>query len=125
MHMTRIALVDDNSQVRSALKRCLGLNKEWTICWETDNGSSAIDMARRVEPDIMLLDYAMPMMNGIEAAREISAVAPHCAILLFTMFATPQLTELAKAAGVRAVFSKDVNGISELVGAIEAVAAEN
>ena len=121
--MTKIALVDDNTQVRRALRRCLGLNKDWTICWEADNGSSAIDMARSSEPDVMLLDYAMPQMNGIEAAREISAVVPKCAILLFTMFATPQLAELAKAAGVRAVFSKDVNGISELVQAIETVVA--
>ncbi len=121
--MIRIAIVDDNAQVRAALRRCLGLNKDWVVSWEAENGRTAIENARGAKPDVLLLDYGMPEMNGVEAARQISNIAPKCAILLFTMFATPQLADLARAAGVRAVFSKDVNGVSELVEAITAIAA--
>lgn len=119
--MIRIAIVDDNAQVRAALRRCLGLNKQWTVSWEAENGRIAIERTRGSRPDVLLLDYGMPEMNGIEAARQISNIAPECAILLFTMFATPQLADLAKSAGVRAVFSKDVNGVSELMEAITSI----
>ena len=119
--MTRILIVDDNAQVRNALRMCLTMNKDWIVCGEADNGRAAIDMVRRVKPDVLLLDYAMPEMSGLEAARELSPLVPECAILMYTMFATPQLSELARAAGVRAVLSKDVNGISSVMGAIEAL----
>jgi len=76
-----------------------------------------------VKPDFLLLDYSMPEMNGLEAARMLSALVPECAILMFAAFATPHLTELAKAAGVRAVLSKDVNGIRSVIEAIEVIAS--
>ncbi|MGA2648148.1 MAG: response regulator transcription factor [Candidatus Sulfotelmatobacter sp.] len=95
------------------------------VCGEAENGSAAIEFVRRVKPDVVLLDYAMPAMNGLEAARALSVIAPECTILMYTMFATPELSELAAAAGVRAVLSKDVNGIGAVMDAIEAVASGN
>jgi DNA-binding NarL/FixJ family response regulator len=100
---------------------CLTMNKDWIVCGEADNGRAAINMVRRVKPDVLLLDYSMPEMNGLEAARELSPLVPECDILMYTMFATPQLSELARAAGVREVLSKDVNGIRAVMGAIEAL----
>jgi DNA-binding NarL/FixJ family response regulator len=93
------------------------------VCGEAESGRDAIELAARLKPDVLLLDYAMPEMNGLEAARILSVLIPECAILMFTTFATPQLTKLARAAGVRAVLSKDVNGISSVVEAIEAIAS--
>ena len=121
--MTRILIVDDSSQVRMALRMCLTMNRDWIVCGEAENGRNAIELASRVKPDILLLDYSMPVMNGLEAARTISALIPKCAILMFTTFVTPQLIELARTAGVRAVLSKDVNGISSVIDAIEAIAS--
>jgi two-component system, NarL family, nitrate/nitrite response regulator NarL len=121
--MTRILIVDDSAQVRMALRMCLRMNKDWIVCGEADNGRDAIELACRVKPDVLLLDYSMPVMNGLEAARIISALIPECAVLMFTTFATPQLIELARTAGVRAVLSKDVNGISSVIDAIEAIAS--
>jgi DNA-binding NarL/FixJ family response regulator len=121
--MTRILIVDDSVQVRTALRICLRMNKDWIVCGEAANGRDAIDLAARMRPDVLLLDYAMPEMNGLEAARTLSVLVPECAILMFTLFATPQLSELARAAGVRAVLSKDVNGISTVIEAIEAIAS--
>jgi DNA-binding NarL/FixJ family response regulator len=101
------------------------MKEDWVVCGEAENGDAAIELVRTVKPDVVLLDYAMPVMNGLEAARVLSSIAPECAILMYTMFATPQLSELATAAGVRAVLSKDVNGIGAVMEAIEAVVSGN
>lgn len=121
--MTRILIVDDNAGVRAALRVCFKMKEDWVVCGEAENGNAAIELVRAVKPDVVLLDYAMPVMNGLEAARVLSGLAPECAILMYTMFATPQLSELAIAAGVRSVLSKDVNGIGAVMEAIEAVAS--
>jgi DNA-binding NarL/FixJ family response regulator len=123
--MTRILIVDDNAKVRAALRLCLRMKEDWVVCGEAENGDAAIELVRTVKPDVVLLDYAMPVMNGLEAARTLSVLAPECAILMYTMFATPQLSALASAAGVRTVLSKDVNGIGAVMEAIEAVASGN
>src|SRR5260370_23116593 len=121
--MTKILIVDDSAQVRMARRMCLRMNKDWIVCGEAENGRAAVELAARVKPDFLLLDYSMPEMNGLESARMLSALVPECAILMFAGFATPQLTELAKAAGVRAVLSKDVNGIRSVIEAIEVIAS--
>jgi DNA-binding NarL/FixJ family response regulator len=123
--MTRILIVDDNARVRAALRVSLKMKEDWVVCGEAEDGDAAIELVRTVKPDVVLLDYAMPVMNGLEAARVMSRFAPDCAILMYTMFATPQLSELAFSAGVRAVLSKDVNGMGAVMEAIEAVASGN
>ena len=122
--MTRILIVDDNPQVRTALRTCLQMHRSWNVCSEAENGRDAVELARRLKPDIVLLDYAMPNMNGLEAARLISASMPHCGLILFTMFASTQLSTLAQAAGVRTVISKDVGGVDAIIQAIEQISRE-
>jgi DNA-binding NarL/FixJ family response regulator len=117
--MTKILIAEDNAQVRSALRICLEMKPSWQVCAEAGNGEDAVVMAGQLRPDVILLDYAMPGMNGVEAARLISRAMPDCILILFTMFASNQLTNLAKAAGVAEVISKDVGGIRALVEAIE------
>jgi DNA-binding NarL/FixJ family response regulator len=122
--MTRILIVDDNAQVRNALRMCLQMNQAYEVCGEAENGHDAVELTRRLKPDVVLLDYAMPIMNGLEAARLISASTPQCGLILFTMFASKQLSTLAQAAGVRGVVSKDVGGVDALVQAIETITSE-
>ena len=117
--MTRILIADDNAQVRAALRICLELNKGWQVCGEAENGARAVEMVRDLKPDVVLLDYSMPIMNGVDAARAIAEFSPGCALLLFTMFASPQLSRLANAAGIRAVISKEVGGMSAIVQAVQ------
>lgn len=123
--MTKILIVDDNPSVRAALRMCFKTKTDWIVCGEAENGYAAIELARTSKPDVVLLDYAMPLMNGLEAARAMSAESPECALLLYTMFAAPELIELASAAGVRAVLSKEVNGIGAVMEAIEDIASDN
>src|ERR1051325_9586331 len=96
--MTRILIVDDNPQVRTALRICLEMHGSWNVCSEAENGQDGVGLARQLKPDIVLLDYAMPNMNGLEAPRLISASIPKCGLILFTMFPSDQLCILAKAA---------------------------
>jgi DNA-binding NarL/FixJ family response regulator len=122
--MTRILIVDDNPHVRNALRICLQMNQAYEVCGEAENGHDAVELTRRLKPDVVLLDYAMPIMNGLEAARLISESMPQCGLILFTMFASNQLSTLAQAAGVRAVVSKDVGGVDALVNAIETITSD-
>jgi DNA-binding NarL/FixJ family response regulator len=117
--MLKILIAEDNGHVRAALRVCLELNPVWRVCGEAENGEDAVVLAGQLRPDIVLLDYAMPLMNGVEAARAISAAIPNCVLILFTMFASNQLEALAKAAGISEIVSKDVGGIRALVEAID------
>jgi two-component system nitrate/nitrite response regulator NarL len=100
------------------------MNQAYEVCGEADSGHDGVELARRLKPDIVLLDYAMPTMNGLEAARLISLSMPTCGLILFTMFASPQLSTLAQAAGVRTVISKDLGGVHAIVEAIETITSE-
>lgn len=122
--MTRILIVDDNPQVRAALRMCLSMNEGWEVCGEAENGHHAVKMAQELRPDVVLLDYAMPGLNGLEAARLMSSSVPEARLILFTMFASKQLAALAQSAGVRALVSKDVGGVNALVEVITKIASE-
>lgn len=119
--MTRILIADDNAQVRTALRICLEMNRSWQVCGEAQDGQDAVEQAQRLKPDVLLLDYAMPAINGVEAARLVSSSLPECVLILFTMFASTQLSQLAQAAGVHTVISKDVGGVRALVQTLEKI----
>ena len=121
--MLRILIVDDSTPVRRALRTCLELTPDWEVCGEAESGQAGIEMVRSSKPDVVLLDYAMPGMNGLEAARQIAADAPGSVMLLFTMYASEQLSELAQSVGVREVISKAVGGMSAIVQAIQDAAS--
>jgi two-component system invasion response regulator UvrY len=80
------------------------------ICTESENGEQAVAQARRLNPDIIVLDYFMPVMNGLEAAPLLKRLLPKTPILMFTMFANEAFAHAALAAGATAVFSKDQAG---------------
>lgn len=115
--MTTMLVVDDNPRVRRAPRMCLELHKDWKVIGEADTGQAAIDFVRENKPDIVLLDYAMPGMNGIEAAQLIATVDHECTMLLFTMHASDHLSRLAESVGIRAVVSKGAGGIKETISA--------
>jgi len=79
---------------------------EWEFCGEAANGQEAVDLAASCKPDVILLDFQMPVMNGLVAAREILKRDPSVPIAMYTMHQNRFFEEEAKAAGVRKVISK-------------------
>lgn len=101
-----ILIVDDSALIRRALRTCLEEGHEWTVCGEAADGSTALEMARELNPDLIVLDLSMPGMNGFQLARELKHIHPALPLLMFTSFKTPQLEKEALACGCNAVVSK-------------------
>lgn len=85
--------------------------KGWQICAEATNGSEAILKAQESKPDAVILDFAMPLLDGLDAAREITRALPSVPILLFTLYDSPEMTLAAKEAGVSRVLPKTASGL--------------
>lgn len=116
--MTRILLVDDNFEIRKALRNLLERHEDWCVCGEAANGREALETFDKLKPDVVLLDFKMPEMNGLDAAREISRRA-EVPILMVSMFLSDQLAAEAQKAGVRATCPKE--RISCVVQAVESL----
>jgi DNA-binding NarL/FixJ family response regulator len=117
--MTRILIADDNQPVRCGLRTLLRLNTDWEVCGEAVDGADAVEKAQQLAPDLILMDFSMPQMDGVQAAREIAKSGTDIPILLFTLSLSPQLMELARNAGLRGAISK--SEISKLPYAIKAL----
>src|SRR5215469_13863101 len=86
---------------------------DWELCGEAPDGGAAVFLARRFQPDLMVLDLSMPVMNGLEAARKIAVISPKTRVVLFTAHACDQLSRDADGVGIRAVVAKNGNGTVE------------
>jgi DNA-binding NarL/FixJ family response regulator len=105
--MIRILLADDHQIVRMALSQTIcESDSEWEICGEAIDGRDAVEKARELKPDLVVLDFAMPMADGIKAGREIRALFPDVAILVYTFMIFPKLEKLAREAGIHSVVQK-------------------
>ena len=82
-----ILVADDNATVRKMLRRMFEEEADYDICAEATNGREAIDLALLHKPDLIILDLSMPVMNGLEAARELKRLLPRVPIILFTQHA--------------------------------------
>ena len=102
----RVLIVDDHLEIRRAVTRVLESQPNIVVCGEAENGRVAISEAQRLQPDLIVLDLSMPVMNGLEAARILRAMLPTVPILMYTSFATSNLAEEALAAGVSRVSTK-------------------
>jgi DNA-binding NarL/FixJ family response regulator len=104
--VARILIADDQEMILKALRTLLESKSSFRVCGAALNGSEAVVKARELRPDVIILDLAMPVMNGLEAAREIARFQPHIPILLYTMSDLPQVRSEAASAGVREVVGK-------------------
>lgn len=78
----QILIVDDSPMVRRMLRTSVEAKTDWQICGEAENGEIAVKMVDDLKPDLVVLDLSMPVMNGLEAARKISVIAPDTALLM-------------------------------------------
>ncbi len=97
----------------------MGLNSDWQVCGEAVDGADAVEKAHRLAPDLILMDFSMPHMDGVQAAREIAKSGTDIPILLFSLNLSPQIMALARNAGLRGAISKAE--ISKLPYAIKAI----
>jgi two-component system, chemotaxis family, chemotaxis protein CheY len=102
----RILLVDDSETTRRILRVLLG-SRQWDICGEAEDGCSGIELFEQLKPDLVVLDLAMPDMNGIEAAEVMSVIDSRVPIILFTILGFEGLETSATEAGIRAIVPKD------------------
>ena len=104
--MKCILIVDDSLVVRHSLRALLQQHTDWTVCGEAENGEQGIQRAQELHPDLIVLDFLMPIMNGLQAARELRRLMPKIPLLMFTSFANPYVEKEALAAGVDSVIDK-------------------
>lgn len=114
----RILIADDDAAIRRLLRRLIETRGGWTVCADARDGHEAVDKTEELKPDVVVLDLAMPDMNGLQAAREISSKHPDLPMLLFTVQqVSKELKHQALNAGCRGALSKNTG--SEIVHAIE------
>ena len=112
----RILIADDSDVMRRSLRRLLESQDHWHVCDEACNGREAVEKVQRNAPDVLLLDFEMPEMNGLEAAREITRRSPGLPILMVSVHMSDQLANEAKKAGVRGARAKsDIGCVVEAV----------
>ena len=116
----RILIVDDHSLFRQGLRRVLETEDHLLVVGEAKDGEEAVDKARTLMPDVVLLDINLPSMNGMEVARHIKAELPNTAVIMLTAYHDENQVFHAIRAGASAYYPKDVTA-ETLIGAIEQV----
>jgi DNA-binding NarL/FixJ family response regulator len=101
-----VLIVDDNFNVRAALRAFVERNLGLQVCASASDGTEAITKAAQLKPDLVIMDLAMPVMNGLDAAAIIRKTVPDSRIVVFTLYSDTLGEFLAKAAGVDLVVSK-------------------
>jgi DNA-binding NarL/FixJ family response regulator len=114
--VVRILLVDDNPSVRHYLRAILELQTSWQVCGEARTGAEALQKVLEALPDLIVLDYQMPDLNGVDIARQICELSPKIPILMVTIHLSRQLADAARQAGVRGACAKqDIGSVVEAV----------
>jgi DNA-binding NarL/FixJ family response regulator len=116
----RILLVDDHPVVRQGLKTLLEGRDGWEVIGEASDGAEAVQKAKDLHPDVLVLDVTMPRMNGLEACRVLRKQSPQLEILFVTQHDSPQMMREAIDAGARGYVVKS-NAARDLLAAVEAV----
>ena len=117
----RVIIADDESLMRSGLRLLLGAADDIDIIAEAAHGAEAIELARELSPDLILMDIRMPVMDGLEATRALMAQASHPAVLILTAFGTDEFILQALRSGAAGYILKDTPP-DELIHAVRAAA---
>jgi len=120
MNAIRILLADDHTVVRKGLRLLLESHPGFKVVAEAANGREAVALAEQHTPDVIVLDIAMPLLNGIETARQVSAKLPHTAIVFLSMHSDEGYVLKALKSGAKAYLLKD-SAEDDLINAIKAV----
>jgi len=95
------------------------MRPQWQVCGEAEDGREAVLKASELKPDLIILDFKIPLANGIQAASEICTTMPSIPIIMYTLYKTDELETAAKLVGIRSVVAKE-DGVRNLLSAIDA-----
>jgi len=113
-------LADDHKLIRAGLRLVVDQQADLSVVGEADDGRQAVEMAKSLKPDVVVMDIGMPNLNGIEAARQIMEIRPDAAVVMLSMHSDEGYVLRALGAGARAYLLKD-SATTDLVQAIHAV----
>ena len=117
--VVRILLADDSPAIRRCLRGLLDHHADWCVCEEASNGKEAVERFQQAKPDLIVIDFQMPEMNGLDAARHIVDLSPKTPILMVTIHMSKQLSEEARKVGIRGACTKgDTGCVVDAVGAL-------
>ena len=122
MKKTRVMIVDDHSVVRMGLSAIINLEKDLVVCGEAENGAEAVSAARKIKPDVIVMDLMMPDMDGADTTAAVLNASPGSKVLILTTFGTAADIARAIAAGATGAVTKDISN-AELTDAIRHTAA--
>jgi DNA-binding NarL/FixJ family response regulator len=120
--MIRILIADDHDVVRLGLRHVIEAQPNWQVVAEAGDGKEAVQKALETKPDVAVIDYLLPLINGVEATRQIRAALPRTEVLIFTMHDNDVLIQDLLKAGARGYLLK-TDARHNLVSAIETLAA--
>lgn len=115
----RVLIADDHPLVRKIVRSTLQQDPQLEICGEAQDGAEAIEEAQRLKPDVVVLDLAMPILGGFDAAREIKIKSPRCAIVILSSSVDQRFVDEARKIGICAYVAK-TKAVEALVRAVEA-----
>lgn len=118
-----ILIVDDSSAIRKGLRNLLSNDTGVKVCGEATNGKEAIERARELHPDVIVLDVSMPVLNGLQAAPVLHQMLPETAIILFTSYGNAVASH-GTTPGIDAIISKD-EGATNLLETIHTLATNH
>ena len=98
--MIRVVIADDHPHVRSALRHVLELESDFSVVAEAEDGSQAVEQIARTQPDLVILDYRMPHLNGVQVALEAGRRSPETAMVMLTSEDDPRVRAEAASAGI-------------------------
>ena len=119
--MVRILIVGDHDVVRSGLRHVIESQPNWQVVAEAADGKEAVQKALETKPDVGVIDYSLPLINGVDATRQIRSALPQTEVLIFTMHDDATIIQELLKAGARGYLLK-TDAQRHLIGAIEALA---
>jgi DNA-binding NarL/FixJ family response regulator len=119
-----ILIVDDNAILRRAVRQVFLSQEDFAVCWEAENGQEAIEKAQDLRPDLIVMDLAMPVMGGIDAARVLSRLMPTVPLLVLSGYSEVFSETDLRSAGFSGRVSKSEH-ISVLLGKARALLCQD
>ena len=105
--LIEVLIVDDNAFIRTALREFFEHEADFEVCGMAENGREAIEKACRLHPDLIVLDCAMPVMNGLEAARVLAQTLPTVPLIMYSALQDEHFEGIAKSMGISELVSKN------------------